>query len=147
MKVSLKDVLEQCRAARLLSSVTGGRWDSASAFKMAQWRGDAVLALGVRSLVPELHPNMGMAEVAKLAQLSIGNETLATLFDEQCIHVLLRPLGPNRKAKADCVEALLWELHTTAEDPQGDEIVLMGAGYRRRLAKNAQQRIWKDQGE
>ena len=101
------DVFHPSCKAGLLSAVQNGLWDGSSGYKMAQWKEDAVLGLGIRKLVSDLHPKLPLPMMARLAQMSVGNESLAIFFEEQRLDEFIMLRSRQQKPKADCVEALL----------------------------------------
>jgi len=76
-------------------------------FDLTQWKGAAVLNLEIRRFVSEL-PDLGSAQDAhRLAHVAVHSANLAQLH--QMLNLAIHRDG-GRKARADHVEALMWEL-------------------------------------
>eukprot|EP00930_Biecheleria_cincta_P070306 TRINITY_DN57948_c0_g1_i1.p1 TRINITY_DN57948_c0_g1~~TRINITY_DN57948_c0_g1_i1.p1 ORF type:complete len:671 (+),score=76.33 TRINITY_DN57948_c0_g1_i1:63-2075(+) len=131
MSSDLSFFLRRCADKGLLAAVQNQQWDRASGYKLAQWRGDAVLGLGVKRLVAETYPDMAVSEMALVAGLSVQNQTLARFFELHRLAEFGVKALAGAKGKADCVEALLWELQLGCDANDSD-------------ARNAQWHCWDE---
>ena len=89
-------VMERCHAA-IQACRLAGHLDR-DAYRLAQWKGDAVLSLEMRKYVDKHYCNMCLGEKALLVQLSVGNRALAEL------HSRLQ-LSPSRLNQNECQNA------------------------------------------
>ena len=64
--------------SRKRNSMKDGQWDNSNGYKMAQWKGDAVLGVGVRTRVSDLHPDLSLSQMAITNMLDLTNDGFQT---------------------------------------------------------------------
>jgi len=109
--------LRSCQRVGILRRSAREQWESADAFKLTQWRGDGLLACTMRRHVAQsCAGKMHLSEMARLERACISSQALSQVFQEVQLDYILERTGATARARADMVEAVVWELNQHQQD-------------------------------